>query len=82
MLQEIEKLMNVAGTSCSYRIVNLGGNSLYFEGIKSVICFDETEMQFQLKKEVLKIVGENLTMKYLDQNSGVVEGKIKLVEVL
>jgi len=73
---EIEKLMQSVGSSCVYRIINLGGNSLYIEGIKSVICFGENEMQFQLKNTTLFICGNELKIRYLDKSTCVIDGKI------
>ena len=80
LMSEIEKLMWDVGTSANYRIINLGGNSLYVEGIKSVISFGENEMQFQLKKCLLKVFGEGLKVKYLDKSTCVIIGQIKAVE--
>ena len=80
MMSEIEKLMGEVGASSNFRIINLGGNSLYVEGIKSVVSIAETEMRFQLKKHLLKIVGENLKIKYLDNSTCVVTGEIEVVE--
>lgn len=80
LMREIEKLMQDLGTSFSYRIVNLGGESVYIEGIKAVICLDENEMQFQLKKGVLKVVGSSLKVKYLDLSTCTIIGQIKAVE--
>ena len=76
MMQEIEKLMNSVGNSVNYRIINLGGKSLYIEGIKTVISFSETEMQFQLKKCVVIVSGEQLKIKCLDKTTCVIAGEI------
>ncbi len=82
LMSEIEKLMGDVGTSANFRVINLGGNSLYIEGIKSVVSFGENEMQFQLKKCLLKVVGESLKVKYLDKTTCVLEGLIRVVETL
>ena len=82
MMGEIEKLMGDVGTSANFRVINLGGNSLYVEGIKSVVSFGETEMRFQLKKSLLVVTGENLKVKYLDKTTCVLTGVIKVVETL
>lgn len=82
MLEEIEKMMNSVDTSFDYRIVNLGGNSLYIEGIKSVVSFSEIDMRFQLKKCLLVVTGDNLKIKYLDKTTCIICGKIKVVETL
>ena len=77
---EIEKLMGEVGSSASFRIVNLGGNSVYIEGIKAVVSLGETEMQFQLKKGLIVIGGNSLKVKYLDTSTCVVNGEIRVVE--
>lgn len=80
MMSEIEKLMGEVGSSSNFRIINLGGSSLYVEGIKSVISFAENEMRFQLKKNMLVVVGQNLKVKYLDSSTCVITGEIEVVE--
>ena len=81
MMAEIEKLMNGVGGSFNYKIVNLGGKSVYIEGIKSIVELSENSMQFQLKKQVLCVVGNNMKVNYLDTSTCVLVGDIKAVEV-
>ncbi len=76
MLDEIEKMMLDVGASANYRLINLGGKSLYIEGIKQVVSFGSNEMQFQLKKTLLVVSGENLKVKYLDKFTCVLRGEI------
>ena len=75
-MEEIEKFMNCNNASLNYRYINIGGKSLYVEGIKSVVEFGESKMQFQLKKCVLEVVGQNLKVKYLDKTTAVIIGEI------
>lgn len=82
LMSEIEKLMGEVGTSASFRIVNLSGNSVYVEGIKSVVSLGENEMQFQLKKKLLVVGGNDLKVKYLDSSTCVITGEITKVETL
>ena len=82
MMHEIEKLMGEVGTSANFRTINLGGNSLYIEGIKSVVSFDEKEMRFQLKMKLLVVSGENLKVSYLDKTTCVIKGLINRVETI
>ena len=82
LMCEIEKLMNSVDLSANYRIVNLGGKSVYIEGIKSVISFGENEMKFQLKNAFLVVNGQNIKVKYLDKSTCVLEGVITAVESL
>lgn len=81
MMAEIEKLMNGVGSSFNYKIVNLGGRSVYIEGIKSIVELSENSMQFQLKKQVICVVGNNMKVNYLDASTCVLVGEIKAVEV-
>lgn len=82
MMDEIEKLMGDVGTSANFRVINLGGNSLYVEGIKSVVSFGENEMRFQLKKNLLVVTGANLKVKYLDKSTCVIDGLVRVVETI
>ena len=82
LMNEIEKLMGEVGTNSIFRIVNLGGKNLYIEGIKSVVSFEENEMRFQLKNNVLSVKGSELKVKYLDSSTCVISGEIKVVETL
>ena len=79
MFGEIEKFMNSSECSGNYRIVNLGGNVLYIEGVKAVVGFGESEMRFQLNNCLLTIAGSELKVKYLDKSTCVLVGKISSV---
>ena len=80
LMSEIEKLMGEVGTSANFRVINLGGQTVYAEGIKSVVSLGENEMQFQLKKCLLVILGNALKVKYLDSSTCVITGEIRVVE--
>lgn len=82
LLDEVEKLMSGSMSSVNYRTINLGGRALYIEGIKSVVSFGVDEMQFQMKKGVLKVSGVDLCVKYLDKTTCMLEGNIISVVVL
>lgn len=76
MFEEIEKFMQSAESSLTYRIVNLGGRSVYLEGIRSLVNIGENEIIFQLKSCAISVLGSNLRIKYLDKSTCVVEGTI------
>ena len=76
LIGEVEKLMNSADGSFNYRVVNLGGKTLYVEGIKHVVSLGETEILLQLKKQLLIVSGFNLKVKYLDKSTCVINGEI------
>lgn len=81
MLEEIKNYLFDTDTSFSYRIINLGGQKLYVEGIKSIVGFGEDEMQFQLNKKLLKVKGHNLQIKYLDKTTCTLSGDITSTEI-
>lgn len=81
MLNEIEKFMLSADVSISYRIVILGGHNIYIEGIRSVVSFGESEMEFQVKNSLLIVRGNNLQIKYLDKNTCALSGSIISTEI-
>ena len=79
LIDEIEKFMISNDASMNYRTINLGGKSLYLEGLKSITKLDDNEMQFQLKKCAILVSGSNLKIKYLDKTTCVILGEIKAV---
>ena len=79
LIGEVEKLMG-DGAANTYRIIILSGEKIYIEGIKNVVSFGDSEMQFQLKKCLLVISGSSLKIKYLDKTTCVIIGKIQAVE--
>jgi len=81
MLDEVEKFLTDIDISINYRTINLGGKLIYIEGIKNIVSLESEEMQFQLNKQLLKVTGKNLKVKYLDKSTCVLEGEIKNVEV-
>ena len=80
-MTEIEKFMNSVGGSFNYKIVNLGGRSVYIEGIKSIVELTKSSIQFQLQKQLLCVVGNSMKVTYLDASTCVLVGEIKAVEV-
>ena len=76
LMEEVERFMLHNMASINYRLVNLGGKMLYVEGIKSVVSLGSDEMQFQLKKGLLKVLGEGLSINYLDKTTCTIQGDI------
>lgn len=81
MLGEIEKLFNKIDISTDYRLINIGGERLYVEGVRALGYLANDNIVLRLKNKVLNIVGKDLTIKYLDRTSSVIEGKIISMEV-
>lgn len=65
-----------------YRLVNISGKVLYIEGHNGINVLGQNEMSFKLKKKILTIKGEDLTVKYFDNSTAVVLGRIVQVEVI
>lgn len=65
-----------------YRLVNISGKVLYIEGHTGINILGQNEMSFRLKKKLLTIKGENLTVKYFDNSTAIVLGRIVQVEVI
>ena len=80
MMGEIDKLLKNIDVSTEYRLVNIGGKKLYIEGIKALEYIKKDNISLKLKSKSLNILGQDLTIKYLDRSSCVVEGRIILTE--
>jgi len=65
-----------------YRLINISGKCLYIEGHNGIKLLAEDEIQFHLKKKILIIKGENLSIQYFDTNTASVEGNIVQTSVL
>lgn len=81
MLDELAKLMNMSNVSLDYRIVNLGGKSIYIEGLKSIVGFGTEEIILQMKKCTLLVLGREMSVKYLDKFTCIIDGEIGSVVV-
>lgn len=83
-LEEIKKLI------CSddllltndYRYVNIDGKYVYIEGIVGIKNLSEKEIMFILKKKTITILGEDLFIKYFDNSTATIQGRIISVTVL
>ena len=82
LFDEIEKFMQTGDASINYRYVNIGGKSVYIEGIKFVNKLDKTCMIFKLKTCSIKVEGSELVLKYLDKSTCVITGEIVSVVCL
>ncbi len=58
------------------RILLLGDNAGYFEHVKSIVSYSDTEIVLSIKKEEVSIAGENLIIKKFCEGDVVICGKI------
>lgn len=65
-----------------YRLINIGGKLLYVEGHTGINVLGEKEISLHLKKRLLTIKGEGLSIKYFDKKTAYIVGRIVEVVVL
>lgn len=84
LLDEIDSIVakEYGITFNDYRLVNISGKVLYIEGHTGINLLGNKEMSFKVKKKILTIRGENLTVKYFDKSTAMILGKIVQVEVI
>ena len=66
----------------NFNVINMSNQVVYIEGHKGVVSFDNQQICLKLKKEVLKINGQNLVLKKITASTALVQGNIKSVESL
>lgn len=77
-LEDITKLIckDDALVTTDYRCVNIDGKFLYIEGIVGIKNLTEKEIEFNLKKKSIRVLGEDLFIKYFDNSTVVLQGRI------
>ncbi len=79
-LEEIkENLKDSAGLD-SFNLINLSGKLLYVEGHLGLVTLSKEIISFKVKKAIVIVEGENLTLAELSNNTIKICGKIKKVE--
>ena len=86
MLSFFDDIANLTGLpldliSSGYRVYNFGGKSVYIENYKKIINYTNQSITLKLNKGVLKIQGQDLTIKELNLSTLVINGTINSVEV-
>jgi len=77
-LEDITKLIGEDDLllTFDYRVVNINGKYLYLEGIVGILNLSEKEIEFKLKKKSIKVIGEDMQIKYFDNSTAVIYGRI------
>lgn len=65
-----------------YRYINVGGKALYVEGQSGIISLSAEQIELKLGKRVCTIKGTDLYIKYYDNSTALVVGKVISVVVL
>lgn len=64
-----------------FNIVNMSGKAVYIEGHKGVTLISSEMISFKIKNGRVVIEGDKLSLKELSQNTILLQGKIKKVEI-
>lgn len=65
-----------------YRYINIGGKALYVEGQGGIVSLSAEQIELKLGKRTCTIKGTDLYIKYYDNSTALVLGKIISVVVL
>ena len=84
MLDEIDSYITkeLGITLKEYRYTNIGGKTMYIEGQCGILNLTKEEISFKLRKKTITIKGNDLFVKYYDNNTALVYGTIVNVVVL
>lgn len=82
-LSELDSLITkeFGMTVFDYRLIDIGGKFFYVEGHGGITTLTKKEIAFKIKKKTLTLLGDDLTIKYYDDKTAIVEGKIFKTEV-
>lgn len=77
-LEEITKLICKDDPlfTFDYRVVNIDGKYLYIEGIVGLVNLSVKEIVFKFKKKSIKVIGEDMKIKYFDNSTAIIDGRI------
>lgn len=74
--------LELATLAGDFKYSVFGGRTLVLEGHKGIEEYSLETISFRIGKSTLKITGSGLTLKCLEKNFAVVEGKIVSVGIL
>ena len=64
----------------SFNMINMSGQLLYVEGHKGLVTLSKELVSFKIKKGIVLVEGEDLSLLELSENTIKIDGKIKKVE--
>lgn len=82
-LDEFDSLVTkeLGMTFMEYRFINIGGKFFYVEGHNGINILTKKEISFKIKKKTLSVYGDEMIIKYYDNSTAIIEGKIFRTEV-
>ena len=64
-----------------FRVINLSNRAVYVEGFTGLIDVERHEIGIKLKKGIIKLNGENLSIKNINLDTLLVVGDIRSIEM-
>lgn len=65
-----------------YRYINIGGKLVYVEGQSGILSLSKEEIALKVSNKVCTIKGADLFVKYYDNSTALISGRIVSVVVL
>ena len=82
-IEDIKQSINLSGIcQPTFRALLIGDEAVYFENICSIKSYSQNKIELQLKKNQIKIDGENLVIKKYCQGDLLICGKIKTLSTI
>ena len=77
-----EKCNEIKSLVLPYKIIQLGGHMVYFEGMAKLITISSKEVIIKASSDIISIVGEKLQVKEMAEDNLTIIGKVFKVERL
>ncbi len=82
-IEDIKKSLNLSGVcEPKFRAILIGDEAVYFENICSIKSYSQNKIELLLKKNQIKIEGENLFIKKYCQGDLLICGKIQTLSTI
>lgn len=86
MFSFFEEIAKLSGMSYdvfnnNFKIINFGNKVIFIQQYKNIITFENVEITIKLKHGIVKVLGENLKIKNMNEGSIIISGNIKSLEV-
>ena len=80
-VDETQEILKIGNKVFPYTVTILGGECAIVSGVKTVILSTQTEIKLKVKGGVLKIGGEELSIRQIGGEDMYLSGEINIVEI-
>ncbi len=80
-VDEVQEILKIDDKNYPFTVTLLGGECAIASGVKTVILSTQNELKLKVKSGVLKIVGEDLSIRQIGGGDMYLSGEIKSVEI-